>query len=152
MSAAFFVVVCISARLKAFRSIHSVERNVIGEILFAVVIGILALICTEKWVFAAAMLHLSLADGLAAVAGLSWGGGNSYKVFGRTKSVAGSAVFLLTSFVILLVFDRVTQAGPSMLSLLILPVLATATENIAVHGTDNLVMPLLIAGVLSSGI
>ena len=33
-------------------------------------------------------------------------------------------------------------------TLLIVPVLATITENVAVSGTDNLVMPMLIALLL----
>jgi phytol kinase len=152
LALAFFAVICLSAKLNVFRSIHNVQRNVVGEILFSVVIFVLALMSANEWVFMAAMLHLSLADGLAAVIGLGWGDSNSYKVLGRTKSLAGSGAFMLTSFLILIVFDVASQASTSLFTLFWLPVVATATENLAVYGTDNLVMPLLIAGVLSSGI
>src|SRR6185436_10967073 len=93
----FLVVVVISIKLSIFNSIHAVSRNSWGEILFAVVIVILAFISSNPWVFAAAMLHLSLADGLAAVVGLAYGEHNSYRILGRTKSVAGSLAFFFTS-------------------------------------------------------
>lgn len=149
---AFFAVLCISIKFQIFRSIHAVERNVLGELLFAVVIVALAAICTDKWVFMAAMLHLSLADGLAAVIGLGWGDTNQYKVMGKTKSIAGTTAFIICSLIILAVYGLVANSSTSVATLLWLPFVAAATENLAVYGTDNLVMPLLIAVILSSGV
>lgn len=152
LSLAFFLVVALSVKFNVFRSIHAVKRSMTGELLFAIVIGTLALITTTKWVFTAAMLHLSIADGLAAVIGLGWGETNSYKVFGRTKSIAGSAAFWVSSFCILLAYLHFAQTSTSFFTTLWLPFVATATENLAVQGTDNLVMPMLIAVVLTSGV
>lgn len=152
LSLMFFLVVCLSIRLNLFRSIHAVRRNIIGELLFAIVIGLLALISTNEWVFMAAMLHLSIADGMAAIVGLGWGDNNSYKVWGRTKSIAGSTAFLIASFCILAVYGIFADSSTSFFTILWLPFLATAAENIAVQGTDNLVMPMLIAVVLTAGI
>lgn len=152
LSLAFFLVVCISIKFNIFSSIHAVKRSITGELLFAVVIGLLALIANNQWVFMAAMLHLSLADGLAAVVGLGWGEKNSYKVFGRTKSIAGSAAFLVTSVLILVVYAVFAHSATSFATFIWLPIVAVITENLAVQGTDNLVMPMLIALVLSSGI
>jgi len=152
LSLAFFAVVCISIKFNIFRSIHAVKRSITGELLFAVVIGLLALIVTSKWVFMAAMLHLSLADGLAAIVGLGWGEKNGYKVFGRTKSVAGSLAFFTASVCILIIYAVFAHGSTSLATFLWLPLVATATENIAVQGTDNLVMPIFIALVLTSGV
>lgn len=152
LSLAFFVVVCLSIRMDIFRSIHAVKRSMTGELLFAIVIGLLALIATDKWIFMAAMLHLSVADGLAAVIGLGWGDTNTYKVMGKEKSIAGSLAFLVTSFLILGIYALSSHSDTGMLTLLVLPFIATAVENIAVNGTDNLVMPMLIAVVLTSGV
>jgi phytol kinase len=152
LSLAFFVVVALSVKFNVFRSIHAVKRNMTGELMFAIVIGLLALISTSEWVFMAAMLHLSIADGLAAVIGVGWGDNNSYKVFGRTKSIAGSGAFLVSSFCILLVYMLAADSTTSVLTLLWLPLVATAAENLAVQGTDNIVMPMLIAVVLTSGV
>lgn len=152
LSLAFFVVVCLSVKFNVFRSIHAVKRGITGELLFALVIGLLALISTNEWIFMAAMLHLSIADGLAAVIGLGWGGTNRYKVMGRTKSIAGSAAFLVCSYIILVVYAIFSHSTTSLLTYMWLPFAATAAENLAVQGTDNLVMPMLIAVILTSGI
>jgi len=151
LSLAFFIVICLSIRFNVFRSIHAVKRSINGELLFAIVIGLLALISTNEWIFMAAILHLSLADGLAAIVGIGWGDTNSYKVFGRMKSVAGSMAFLICSFIILGMYAVFADSTTSFLTFLWLPFAATLAENIAVRGTDNLVMPMLIAIVLTSG-
>lgn len=150
ISLAFLLVVLVSLWLNVFRSIHAVQRNVAGELLFAMVIGILAFISTEEWIFTAAMLHLSLADGLAATVGLLWGDSNQYKVFKRVKSVAGSLAFFFTSVVIIILYTIFSDADPNIAALLWLPVAATAAENVAVNGSDNLVIPLLVALALTS--
>lgn len=152
LSLAFFIVVCISIRLRVFRSIHSVERSVIGELLFAVVIGVLATITTNEWIFMAAMLHLSVADGIAAVVGVSWGQATSYKVLGSTKSIVGTASFVVVSFAILSVYAWFAPGTISLPTLLLLPFAAAAAENLAIYSTDNLVMPLLVAVVLAGGL
>lgn len=152
LSLAFFAVICISIKYNIFSSIHAVKRSITGELLFALVIGLLALISTNKWIFMAAMLHLSIADGMAAVIGLGWGDKNSYKVFGRTKSVAGSAAFLVSSYLILAIYALFSHAGTSVATYIWLPLIATLTENLAIQGTDNIIMPMLIALVLMSGV
>jgi phytol kinase len=152
LSLAFFLVVCLSIKFNVFSSIHAVKRSITGELLFAVVIGLLALIATNQWVFMAAMLHLSIADGFAAIVGLGWGEKNSYKVFGRVKSVAGSAAFLVASISIFIVYALFAHSSTSFATYIWLPLVATATENLAVQGTDNLIMPMVIALVLSSGV
>lgn len=150
LSLAFLLVVLISIWLNVFKSVHAVSRNVAGEVLFAMVIGILAFLSTSEWVFAASMLYLSLADGMAAVVGLLWGEENQYKVFGHIKSVAGSLAFFFTAVLISVVYTAFSGATQSATVLLWLPVVATISENIAVSGTDNLVIPLLAALVLIS--
>lgn len=152
LSIAFFIVVCLSIKFNVFRSIHAVERNMIGELFFAMVIGFLALISRNEWVFMAAMLNLSLADGMAAIVGILKGEGNQYKIFGRTKSLAGSGAFFVTSVLISVLYVAFGPASASVTVLLLVPVIATLAENVAVHGTDNLVMPLLLALVLSGSI
>jgi phytol kinase len=151
LSLAFFVVVALSIKYNVFRSIHAVKRNIIGELMFAVIIGLLAVVCSSKWVFMAAMLNLSLADGLAAIVGIGWGESNTYKVFGHTKSRAGTAAFFVSSLCIMIVYGLFAHSGISFLTILWLPVLATVAENISVEGTDNFVVPMLIALVLISG-
>lgn len=148
ISVLFLGAVLFSIKFNVFSSIHAVSRNKIGEVLFALVVGILSFITSEAWIFCAAMLHLSLADGLAAVVGLGWGEGNTYKIMGRTKSLAGSLAFYFTSLTIMIVYAVFSGLSYSGITIVWLPVLATIAENVSGEGTDNLVVPLLVALVL----
>ncbi len=152
LSAAFLVVIALSIKFNIFRSIHAVSRNVNGEVLFAVAIGMLAFIVSNKWMFAAAMLNLSVADGLAAIVGLGWGEGNQYKVFGHTKSLAGTLTFFFCSMAIMLLYVGFSNATAGVFTLLLLPIMGAVAENLAVSGTDNLVIPLLIGFALTSSL
>lgn len=152
LSLMFLAVVLVSIKLNIFRSIHAISRNKVGEVLFAVVIGVLAIISTNQWVFAAAMLHLSLADGLAAVVGLAYGRGNSYRIMGRTKSVAGTLAFWVASLAIMLWYLAFSGSGLAFAAVLWLPIAAAAAENLSGEGTDNLVVPLLVALALTSSL
>jgi phytol kinase len=150
LSLLFLAVVLLSIKLSIFNSIHAVSRNKMGEVLFAIVIGMLAFISTNEWIFAAAMLHLSLADGLAAVVGLAYGEHNSYRILGRTKSLAGSLAFFFASISIMIWYVAFSGVAASAVLLLWLPVVGTIAENLSGEGTDNLVIPLLVSLVLTS--
>ncbi|HTH72348.1 MAG TPA: hypothetical protein VL737_03230 [Candidatus Pristimantibacillus sp.] len=150
LSVMFLVVVLLSIKFSIFSSVHAISRKSMGEVLFAIIIGILAFISSNQWIFAAAMLHLSLADGLAAVIGLAYGEHNSYRIMGRTKSLAGSLAFFFTSISIMIWYVSFSGADPSAMKLLWLPIMATVGEIVSGEGMDNLVVPLLVALVLTS--
>jgi phytol kinase len=152
LSLLFLLVIAISVKFDIFRSIHSVRRSTTGELLFALSIGVLALLSNNKWVFMAAMLNLALADGMAALIGILRGEHNEYKVFGHTKSRAGTTAFLVTSLCISVLYILVSHTGFGITTLVIVPLVATATENIAVNGTDNLAIPVLVALILSGSL
>lgn len=152
ISLLFLITVLLSIRLNVFSAIHAVSRNKVGEVLFAMVIGILSLITSKDWVFTAAMLHLSLADGLAAICGLAWGEGSTYKIMGRAKSLVGSLAFFFTSVLIMICYAAFSGLSYSAVTLVWLPVAATIAENVSGEGTDNMVVPLLVALVLTSSL
>ncbi|MGD0284353.1 MAG: hypothetical protein ABSB12_02045 [Candidatus Saccharimonadales bacterium] len=150
-----FLVVIVASRLASiFRSIHSINRRTIGDFLFAVAITVVALITHDRLIFTIAMLHLSLADGIAAVIGTRYGKKNRYKVFGQYKSIIGTIAFWLCSLVLITAFMLISHVNVAdsklWLKVVWLPILATALENIGVYGTDNILVPVLIALVLSS--
>jgi phytol kinase len=150
LAIAFLVVVLVSIKLDIFGSIHAVKRNSMGEVLFAVVIGLLAFIVDDKWIFTVAMLHMSLADGFAAVAGLAWGDSNKYKIMGRTKSIVGNLTFFFTSVIIMIIYAAFSGNAYNAYTNVLLPVIATFAETVSGEGMDNLVVPLLVALFLSS--
>lgn len=146
-------VIAVSRRYRIFQSIHAVKRRTYGEYFFPLSILVMALLTDSRAIFAAAILHLSLADGLAALVGTYFGKKNSYKIFGQTKSLYGTATFLITSLCIMaaaLASDVTAFANVSAWLVVGLPLLATLAESLAVYGTDDLLVPLLVGGVLQA--
>lgn len=153
MSLAFFIVVLVSLKMNIFRAIHNVKRKTWGELCFPIGIGLSALIMPAPIVFTAAILHLSLADGLAAVVGKKYGIIHQYSVRNYTKTLAGTLVFFVISLLIVtgtILVSGVTVTWPLVPLLIWLPVAATAIENISVAGTDNIFVPLLVILILQT--
>lgn len=150
LSVAFLAVVIVSDRFKIFRAIHSVQRPTFGEICFAVVVGLLTFITHHKGIYAAALLQMSLADGLAAIVGTRYGRENKYYLFGHAKSVAGTLAFIVTSLAILTGYSLVSVKGLSAAGIVFGALFAALVENIAVFGLDNLLVPLFIGLMLTN--
>ncbi len=150
LSLAFLIGVALSKYLNIFQAIHSVQRPTWGELFFAAAVGSVTFVTHNKWIYAAALLQMGLADGLAAVLGVRYGKRSSYQVFGSHKSVFGSSVFLVLSILILLDYKYASGASLSVVWLVITALLATALENLAAFGLDNLVVPLAVALLLTN--
>jgi phytol kinase len=148
LSGAFILAITLSKILNIFGAIHSVQRPTLGEIWFALMVGLLAILPISNHVFTVALLEMSLADGLAAVIGSRFGKSTAYTILGATKSRTGSITFFITSCLILIGF---TWLNPGFNGLWIVPisVLATVLENVGVYGLDNLFVPLTVAAVLN---
>lgn len=144
LSLAFFVVVLISMHVGVFRAIGSVQRPTYGEIFFALSVGLLTLITTSKGIYAAAILQMALADGFAAIIGGQYGTQNKYHLFGRTKSLAGSATFFAISLGLLIGYSQLSDNGLIWQYVLVGALGATLLENIAALGFDNLLVPITV--------
>lgn len=149
LSAAFVIVVIVSKYWNIFGAIHSVQRSTWGELLFAVAVGAVAYVTRDGWIYCAALLHMSVADGMAAVIGIRFGKPSQYLLFGYTKSIAGTLTFFIFSMAILIGYSTFSSAGFS-LWFIVVALIATLLENIAVRGLDNLLVPILVALVLSA--
>jgi phytol kinase len=148
ISLLMFAGILISRYLHLFRAIHGVKRRTWGELFFAMSIGIAAVLSQSDWVFAAAMLIMGVADGFAALVGTLLDKTHRYKVFGHVKSYEGTVTFFVMSIIILFACSAIGHFPLSALGLLWLALLATLFENIAVAGTDNLFVPLIIVILL----
>lgn len=149
LSVAFVAAVGLSKYLRIFRAIHSVQRPTWGELYFALAVGLTTFITHEPWVYLAALLQMSLADGMAAVMGVRYGK-QSYLVFGHRKSIVGSLTFFVASLAILIFFELMVGTGRSLLFFTGIAALATIVENIGVKGSDNLLVPLFVAALLAT--
>ena len=150
LSLAFLVVVVVSDRLKLFHAINSVQRPTFGEICFAAVVGLLTFVTHSKGIYAAALLQMSLADGLAAVLGTRYGRDNKYHVLGHLKSVVGTSTFFVVSMALLVGYGLYSVAGVSLPVAISGALIAAAIENLAPLGLDNLFVPLFIGILLTN--
>ena len=150
ISIAFLLVVLLSRRLAVFHAVSKIDRRTWGDILFAISIGLAATLAHNEWVFWAAIMHLGLADGLAAVFGKQFGKGARYHVLGYIKSVAGTATFIITSMVIIAISLHYGHLHRLTLPLLVgLPFGAAFLENFGIFGLDNVFAPLFVIVVLN---
>lgn len=153
ISILLLVVVLASKRLSIFKSVHEVKRLTYGEALFPAGIFAAATLTSSEWVYFAAVLHLGLADGLAAAIGMWHKKRLEYKILGQTKSLAGSGMFYILSFGIIgttFLLDPVSSQDISILVLTWLPIAATVLESVSVYGTDNLLVPVLVAVAMNA--
>lgn len=132
----------------------NVHRVTYGDIFSPLAIISCAMLTTTPLFFTIAILHLALADGLAAVIGTSFGKKTAYKVFGQRKTIIGTMTFWISSLVIVgfylpLASDAVLFEHYSLL-LVVLPPFLAALENLSVYGSDNITVPLAALVVLEN--
>lgn len=141
-------------RLKVLHEDGYVKRKTEGEILFAMTVVLLPLATHNELFFAIAILHMALADGLAAVVGTSFKNPHKYKVFGMKKSVYGTFAFWFTSTLILsigLLFAGTTFTMQNyLIAITVLPLVLAALENLSPWGADNLTVPLVTVVALNA--
>lgn len=155
LGAMLLIGVTIANRLRWFKSIHSVSRSTTGEYLFPLSMVVLAIFFKNDIIFAAAMLQLGIADGLAAVIGTRYGKKTKFKVLGQTKSKHGTITFFVCSSAILIwaiamlqpgvAFSSVVSSAVSVLIALTMSGVLTAAELTGLKGADNVTVPLMTA-------
>jgi phytol kinase len=134
-SLVFAALMWLSRHFHVFTSIHKVRRRSLGDVYLPLGIGIAAVLGqADAVVFVAAVLILGLADVAAGLVG-------DYLRSNR-KTWWGSAVFLAVSVAVL------ALGGFDPLAILVVALAATVTERYSPLGTDNVSIPLVVAGLL----
>ena len=149
LSLVFLLAVGLSKYLNLFNAIHSVQRPTWGEVCFALAVGIVTVLTRDKWIYMAALLQMSLADGLAALVGRKYGKRTRYKILNHTKSVVGTLTFFLVSVAILALYEHYSGVHVGVYLIILLAAGASLIENLGVHGLDNLFVPLYVAALLA---
>lgn len=150
LSAAMLIGVIISHKYHIFHAITDVKRKTWGDIFYAVGLAATAVIAKQPWVFALAVLHMSLADGLAGLVGSQYGNGNGYKIFGAAKSWAGTMTFWAVSLMLFVAFGWQHPSEIMWPIIIGMPVVMAGVENLGVYGVDNLLVPVLVASVANT--
>ena len=141
----FAGIIFLTRRLGWLRSIHGVERRSEGGIYYPVAIYLLFLLAGDRPLFyLISLLVLMVSDSLAALLGSEYGKA-IYLVETDRRSLEGSAVFLLTTFLAVhlpLLLATETGRGAAVLIAAQIALTVTIFEGISLGGSDNLVVPL----------
>lgn len=148
-----FLVLIISYIKKSLPGIHKTNRLSFGSIFFPVPVYICFLAADKldnSLLFFLPIAILTISDTLAEWGGNKWGS-ISKSFFRGQKTLAGSACFSVSCFLIALIMLAVIFRISFARSLLIsttLAVIVTAVELISLKGYDNLTVPISVLGLL----
>jgi len=124
--------------------LHDAKRVSHGELYFAVAIaGLMLASAQQPLLFVVPVLLLTISDAAAAIVGKAYPRGRLTGL-ARNKTVSGSAAFLTTAFVIILLGLLHYTNLPLGVSLTAAAIVATGTcivEVISQRGRDNLFVP-----------
>ncbi len=140
------VAALISYQLPILPGVNSVGRKSLGTFFYAVSIGLLTAIFwpMQRPEYAViGILIMAWGDGLAAIVGQQFGK-HPYHVWGNQKSVEGTAVLVLVSYLITTVTLYAIQGSLPSTWLIGIPVsiAAVGLESISQWGVDNLTLPI----------
>lgn len=132
-------------RLRLLPAVEDVGRASYGTVAYGASITVLF---WQYWPadsasVAAGVLVMALGDGLAGLLGPLWPS-PSWRVLGQRRSLIGTSVMAAASLAVLVALNLAVQAVPWP-ALLGLAAAATALEQLAPYGIDNLSVPLAVA-------
>jgi phytol kinase len=136
-------------RQRLLPAIEDVGRDSFGTVAYGLSITVLlAWLWPERAdAVCAGVLVMALGDGLAGLVG-PLVPSPSWRVLGERRSLAGTSSMAVASLVVLLVLSLVRMpAAPEPLMLLVMVGTATALEQVALLGVDNLSVPLAVAAL-----
>lgn len=144
---AFVSLMFVTKKMGMLQSVHGVKRKSSGDLLHPIAIYLTFCITSyfEKPDFyLISIMVLSVSDALAAIIGIAYGF-KVYNVEEEKKSLEGSFIFLLSTFLIVhLGLLLLTHVGrmECVLAALLISVLVTCFEAISLGGADNIIIPI----------
>lgn len=145
MCVLFLLLLVLSKKLGKLRAVHDVDRFSWGAYLFPVAIFLIYVLAKDKIpLYFISILVLSVSDTAAALIGGRYGS-LKIPVEGNLKSLEGSVAFAVVTFLCveipLLLMTNLGKPETILLALIV-ALLVTGFELIALSGTDNLFIPL----------
>lgn len=157
LSVITFILLFVSHAYKYLKSIHDIKRISVGSYMLPVAVYITFLISfklEERLLFILPMLVLAICDPIAGILGINLQQYNHrIKIFRwkLQKTWLGSLSFLISCFTISIIalffYYEVFDLKTFWLALII-SITGTLAEMLSWRGTDNLVIPLSVTGVL----
>lgn len=122
------------------------DKDSYGTVFYAVSLLILVIFTFEiiknPWIGLCGIFTMAYGDGFAAVLGKKYKS-KQFKIFGSTKSVIGSTVMFLITFLIHLIYFGVVGVEFFVVKAIIVAILATIMEAVSIKGTDNIIVPII---------
>ena len=143
------VMAALNHRLRLLPGIEDIDRHSYGTIAYGASITLLfGLLWPERaQAMAAGVLAMAFGDGLAGLVG-PLVSSPRWRVFGQTRSLAGTAVMGISTAAVLFALAALQPVtAPPALALLAIAAVATTLEQWATAGVDNLTVPLSVAGL-----
>jgi dolichol kinase len=145
LAGAFLLIIWGTRRLGVLSSVHGVERKSEGGIYYPLAVMVVFLLGHDQPVFyLISILALVVSDTLAALVGSVYGR-QAYTVETDRRSLEGSVVFLLTTFLATHLPLLLLAGMEPALSVLIgiqVAIIVTQFEAISLRGNDNLLVPV----------
>jgi len=147
LGAVFAAILWGTRRLGLLQSVHGVERRSEGGLFYPLAVYLLFVVAGGTPVFyLVAILALVVSDTVAAVVGTEYGRITFSVEAGDRRSLEGSTVFFLATFLgahlpLLLLTDG--ERAATVLVALQIALIVTFFEAVCLHGSDNLVVPLV---------
>ena len=144
LSLGFFGLILLSKKSGILRSISDVNRRSHGALFFPLAVYVMFLLSHNQPVlYFVSILIMTVSDSLAALIGEAYGH-ISYQVEESTKSLEGSVIFFLTTFLCVhlsLLFMTPLEKLNTVLMAVVIATLVTGFEAISFGGSDNLFIP-----------
>ena len=152
-SVSFIFINALSYWRGTFQAMETGERGQLGTIYFPISFTVVAwLLWHQRPLVVAAVMPMTWGDAFAAVVGRRWGR-RKFMVLGSSRSLEGSAAFLVTAWISTVLPLALISASPFS-GLPAVPVAlgvaaaATLVEAVSPWGTDNLTVPAVSTLVL----
>ncbi len=145
---ASIITIClvINHRFKLLPAVEDIKRHSYGTVAYGLSITLLLIFfwSTKPSIVTAGVLAMAFGDGLAGLIGRTMLS-PKWKVFGQTKSIAGTMAMAITVASILLVMTLLGIFTFHPLGILLITSIAVILEQISPWGIDNLTVPIAVA-------
>lgn len=147
LPAVFVVINSISYKFNLIKSMEREKNDGLGTVYYAIsllILSIFTMYIKNPIIGLSGVLVMGYGDGFAAILGKKIKS-KEFKVFGSTKTVAGSITMLIISLIIIIPVFMYLKIDMFVLKAIITAILATILEFVSIKGLDNITVPVVVS-------
>ena len=139
------LVALINHRWRLLSVVEDVDRNSYGTVAYGLAITTLLVLFwpQQPQAACAGVLVMAAGDGLAGLIGRALHS-PSWRIWGQTKSTAGTVTMLIVSLLVLTTLAMLSPSSPGPIGLVVISLLAVGLEQLSRWGIDNLSVPIAV--------